>query len=177
MLGITILRTGYQLSWAGKNAEGVAVQRPASADRRSYVNHRLTRTAQIFPIFPIAFVLAGLVACHDDPQPLTLDDLSPNETRYVTRFVQLERARAVALADPERGTALLDSLAAVWGDSAAADTRTLLPVGAIRAAAVHDLLARILRTEQDSLILAPLPRRLAEPLPDPAAVPPEESSR
>ncbi len=144
------------------------------------MNRCLTRTAQIFRIFrifPIAFVLAGLAACHDDPQPLTLDDLSPSETRYVTRFVQLERARAVALADPESGAALLDSLAAVWGDSAAADTRILLPVGAVRAAAVHDLLARILRTEQDSLILAPVPRRLAEPLPDPAAVPPEESSR
>ncbi len=138
---------------------------------------RIARVIQIAPIAPIAFVLAGLTACQHDPQPLTLDDLSPSETRYVTRFVQLERARAVALADPERGTALLDSLAAVWGESAAADARTLLPVGPVRAAAVHDLLARILRTEQDSLIIAPSPRRLAEPLPDPASDPPEGSSR
>jgi hypothetical protein len=136
-----------------------------------------TQIARIARIAPIAFVLAGLAACQHDAQPLTLDDLSPSETRYVTRFVQLERARAVALADPEHGTALLDSLATVWGDSAAADARTLLPVGPVRAAAVHDLLARILRTEQDSLILAPLPRRLAEPLPDPASAPPEGSSR
>ena len=164
----------------------MAVQSPAPADRRSYVNRyvaqitqfaRIARIARVIQIAPIAVVLAGLTACQHDPQPLTLDDLSPSETRYVTRFVQLERARAVALADPERGTALLDSLAAVWGDSAAADARTLLPVGPVRAAAVHDLLARILRTEQDSLILAPVPRRLADPLPEPAAVPLEDSSR
>ena len=164
----------------------MAVQSPAPADRRSHVNRyvaqitgvaQITRVTQIARVIQIFFVLAGLTACQHDPQPLTLADLSPSETRYVTRFVQLERARAVALADPQRGNALLDSLATVWGDSAAADARTLLPVGPVRAAAVHDLLARILRTEQDSLIIAPLPRRLAEPLPDPASTPPEGSSR
>ena len=126
---------------------------------------------------PLAFVMAGLAACQNDAQPLTLADLSPSETRYLTHFVHLERARAVALADPKRGNVLLDSLAAAWGDSAAVDARTLLPVGPVRSAAVHDLLARILRAEQDSLILAPLPRRLADPLPEPAPAPPEESSR
>ena len=132
--------------------------------------------ARIAWIAQIAFVLVGSTACHDDPQPLTIDDLSPDETRYITRFVQLERARAVALADPERGNTLLDSLAAVWGDSAAADARALLPVGPVRSAAVHDLLARILRAEQDSLIIAPSPRRLAYPLPDPAPPPLADSA-
>lgn len=134
------------------------------------MNRRFTwtlRSVRSSRLFLFVVGLGGLVACQTEPQPLTLDDLTPDETRYVTRFVQLERARAVALADPELGDALLDSLAAAWGDSALALDHSKLPTDAVRSAAVHDLLGRILRAEQDSLIIAPSPRLLARPLPEP----------
>jgi hypothetical protein len=111
-------------------------------------------------------VLGG---CEAREPVLDLNDLTPAERRYIDRFVILERARAVALAAPERGEALLDSLAAAWGDSAAAAARTDLPTDPLRAAALQDLLRRILEAEADSLILAPRADRLTAPLPTPAA--------
>jgi hypothetical protein len=111
--------------------------------------------------------LAGLGGCGDQSPELTVADLSPGEMRYVTRFVTLERARAVALASPELSDALFDSLATAWGDTTAASVQAELPVEPARAAAVHDLLRRILKAEEDSLVRAPLVRRLAAPLPDP----------
>jgi hypothetical protein len=136
------------------------------------VNRRFYTILRSARLAALGAGLVGLAACQDEPQPLTLDDLTPDETRYVTRFVQLERARAVALADPESGAALLDSLAAAWGDSAAFEARAQLPAGPVRSAAVHELLAGILRAERDSLIIAPSPDRLAQPLPEPEPEPP-----
>ena len=107
----------------------------------------------------------------DDSAPLALDDLDAAEKRFVTRFVVLERARAVALVDATVGPALLDSLAAEWGDSSGVELQRGLPADPRRLAAVHDLLARILTAEQDSLIKAPRPDRLGAPLPHPTAPP------
>jgi hypothetical protein len=117
-----------------------------------------------------AFGLTLLASCGE--APLDLDDLTPAEREFVTRFVVLERARAVALAEPVIGTALLDSLAAAWGDSANAVARHQVPSRADRAAAVYDLLGRILAAESDSLIHAPLARRLTAPLPQDAQLRP-----
>ena len=47
---------------------------------------------------------------------------STNTPMIAERMVTLERAKAVALADREQGEALLDSLAAAWGDSFVAAT-------------------------------------------------------
>lgn len=104
-----------------------------------------------------------LTSCGD--RPLDLDDLTAPELEFVTRFVVLERARAVALAAPTVGTALLDSLAAAWGDSANVRARDQVPADPTRAAAVYDLLTRILTAEADSLVQAPVARRLTAPLP------------
>ncbi len=132
---------------------------------------RFHRRALLAP----AFALTLLASCGETP--LDLDDLTPAEREFVTRFVVLERARAVALAEPSAGTALLDSLAAAWGDSANALARSQVPARADRAAAVYDLLGRILAAESDSLVHAPLARRLTAPLPQGAqltpAAPPE----
>ena len=112
-----------------------------------------------------------LLASCSEPA-LDLDDLTPAEREFVTRFVVLERARAVALADPAAGTALLDSLAAAWGDSANAVARRQVPPQPARAAAVYDLLGRILAAESDSLVRAPVARRLTAPLPQGALLTP-----
>ena len=110
--------------------------------------------------------------CRGGEEPLQLADLNAAERRYVERFVVLERARAVAMVDAEAGPALLDSLAAAWGDSALAETGRGLSRRPLRMAAVQDLLVRILDAERDSLLQAPEPRRLAAPLPDPPPTPP-----
>jgi hypothetical protein len=121
-------------------------------------------------------LLLGSGGCrHDDARPLRLDDLTPDEHRFVTRFVVLERARAVALMDSDTGEALLDSLAASWGDSALAQAQANQPDDAQRQAALQTLIASILDAEEDSLVLAPEARRLAAPLLDPpeTETPPE----
>ena len=115
--------------------------------------------------------LALLVGCQDRAEYLELKDLDAAERQVVERFVVLERARAVALADPPRGAAILDSLAAAWGDSAAQEAEASLTSEPDRAHLIHDLLRRVLVAEQDSLIHAPEPRRLTAPLPAP--VPPD----
>jgi hypothetical protein len=119
-------------------------------------------------------LLAGcLPACHSSEKTLQLKDLTPAERRYIVRFVTLERARAVAMVNRERGQALLESLATAWGDSSLAETERGLSSRPRRAAAVQDLLVRILDAERDSLLHAPEARRLTAPLPEPPAAPPE----
>jgi hypothetical protein len=119
--------------------------------------------------------VAGLAGCEQRDPPLTMADLAPDELRYVERVVVLERAKAFALTDRAAGDALLDSLAAAWGDSALAETAAGIPAEPSRAAAVARLLAGILDAEQDSLIHAPRADRLAAPLPAPAQPPPPVS--
>lgn len=122
-------------------------------------------------------LLALLVAgCGQGPSELEYRQLRPAERLYVERFMVLERARAVALADPARGVALLDSLAATWGDTAEAEARAALPSDPRRAALVQDLMRRLLEAEADSLLLAPHPRRLQAPLPTPAPRPEPDAS-
>jgi len=119
-----------------------------------------------------ALILAAVVlggGCERASEQLALDDLSAAERRYVTRYILLERARAVALADPVAGIALLDSLALAWEDTAAAQARADLPTEPGRAAALHDLVRRLLEAEADSLVYAPRADRLDEPLPEPPA--------
>jgi len=108
--------------------------------------------------------------CDETNESLGLPDLSEAELRYVTRFVVLERARAVAMVKAERGTMLLDSLNTAWGDSSLTATLAGLSREPRRVAAVNDLLVRILDAERDSLVEAPQARRLTAPLPDPAPV-------
>jgi hypothetical protein len=112
-------------------------------------------------------LISALAGCQSEQEALQLPDLTPAEHEYITRFVTLERARAVALADLKRGTTLLDSLAAAWGDSSREEITRGLSREPLRMAAVNDLLARILKAERDSLLHAPEPRRLTSPLPDP----------
>jgi hypothetical protein len=131
---------------------------------------RFYRRVLLRPAFASIVVLTLLASCRE--APLDLDDLTPAEREFVTRYVVLERARAVALAEPTSGTALLDSLAAAWGDSANVVARKQVPPRAARAAAVYDLLGRILVAESDSLAHAPLARRLTAPLPQGAQLTP-----
>jgi hypothetical protein len=113
----------------------------------------------------------AVVACDRDPDQLTLAELTPDEALVVERFVVLERARALALADPELGELVLDSLAVAWGDSVEQDLLRRMPRQPRRASQLHDLLRRILEAENDSLTFAPRRDRLSAPLPQP--VPPE----
>ncbi|MEZ4387520.1 MAG: hypothetical protein R3D98_08060 [Candidatus Krumholzibacteriia bacterium] len=115
----------------------------------------------------ILFTILMLAAagCDRGSDTLTVADLTANESRYVQRFMVLERARALALADPDQGEAALDSLAAAWGDSAAVEAGRLLPTEPRRAQLVDDLLRRLLEAESDSLTHAPRRDRLAAPLP------------
>lgn len=118
-----------------------------------------------------------LAGCEpEEPPAIQLNDLGPNEYTYIYRLVTLERAKAVALVDRKTGVVLLDSLATAWGDSALADTRTLVPVEPMRAGQVNSLLLRILEAEADSLVHAPRPDRLQSPLPDPLPAVPEEET-
>jgi len=121
-----------------------------------------------------ACLLTGLYAgtgCEKSEAVLSADDLTDGERRYIDRVITLERARAVALDDRPAGEALLDSLAAAWGDSSLPETVAGLPDDPRRAAAVGDLLSRLLIAEQESLILAPRPDRLQAPWPRTDPVP------
>ena len=124
------------------------------------------RTCRLIPVAVLLLAAAG--GC-DQGEDLDLADLTPGEFLYVERMVVLERAKAVALSDREQGIALLDSLVAAWGDSALERTIAGLPGEPRRAAAVGRLLTGILLAEQDSLVNAPRPDRLAAPLPPPQA--------
>lgn len=123
-------------------------------------------TRQILLLLCGALILVA--ACQADPDQITVADLSPGEYQVVERYVVLERARAVALADPAAGVVILDSLAAAWGDSAAVEAEAALPTEPRRAALIDDLIRRLLEAETDSLVHAPEPHRLTAPLPEPA---------
>ncbi len=110
-------------------------------------------------------------ACDQAEQSLQLGDLRPEEYTYIERLVVLERAKAVALTDRQRGIILLDSLAVSWGDSVESETARLITREPHRAKIVHELLKRIVEAEKDSLLAAPLPRRVYAPLPDPLPKP------
>ena len=140
---------------------------PASAFRPSA--GRLRRAAVL-----VAASLA-VAGCSREPAAVQVSDLQPHERLFVERFVVLERARAVALADPAIGAALLDSLAGAWGDTAGDAFSAELSTRPHRAALVHDLLRRLLEAEADSLLFAPQSRRLGAPLPSPA--PPGDQPR
>ena len=122
------------------------------------------------PVPLAVLLLLAAVGCEQGDEP-GLADLTPGERLYVERMVVLERAKAVGLADRGQGNALLDSLAAAWGDSSLERTIAGLPDDPQRAAAVGRLLSGILLAEQDSLVNAPRPDRLAAPLPPPAFAP------
>jgi len=119
------------------------------------------------PWLCLAGLLALVPACDREPQPLQLADLTAEETLYIRRLMILERAKAVLMVDPPTGHVLLDSLAASWGDSAAAETVALVPRDPDRSVAVHELFGRIIEAETDSLLDAARPDRLNAPLPDP----------
>lgn len=125
-------------------------------------------TRRRIPILLAQAALLLLVSCTEESADLAVADLAPAEQEYVTRFVQLERARAVALRDRPDGEALLDSLAAAWGDSALVRAERSLSSDTERLAALHDLLERILAAEEDSLLQDPTRARLTAPLPTPA---------
>jgi hypothetical protein len=114
-----------------------------------------------------AIVTLAVVGCDHGSGEFTVSDLTADEARFVERYVVLERARMLLLADASAGEAVLDSLAAAWGDSAAVDALSWLPAHPARAAKVHDLLRRILEAENDSLTFAPHADRLDAPLPAP----------
>jgi len=121
----------------------------------------------------LALVLAtNLAGCERRQKSLQLSDLTQGERLYIERFMVLERTRAIALEDADLGAALTDSLAAAWGDSSLQEVQRGIPSEPARAAAIHDLLLRILAAERDSLVQVPAQRRLTAPLPDPPANPP-----
>ena len=114
-----------------------------------------------------AALLLAATGCENEKTQLTLTDLSGDEYRYVERMVVLERAKAVALIDRPAGDALLDSLAAAWGDSSLVETGAGAPGDPVRSEAVATLLRRVLAAERDSFMAAPRADRLQQPLMDP----------
>lgn len=120
----------------------------------------------------LAYLLPA-AGCEKNDGPLTLDDLSGGEFVFVERMVILERAKTVALLDRTAGDALLDSLAADWGDSSLSMTLAGAPDNPLRAEAVASLLRRILVAEQESLKVFSGYDRLRSPLPVPFQEPPE----
>lgn len=116
-------------------------------------------------------LLAALMpaaGCDKQDSPLTMADLSEEEYLFVERMVILERAKTAALLDRANGDALLDSVAAAWGDSSLPETLRGVPRDPIRSEAFAELLRRVLVAEQESLLVATGQERLHLPLPDPA---------
>ena len=115
----------------------------------------------------VAALLLAATGCENEKSQLALTDLSEDEYRYVERMVVLERAKAVALIDRPAGDALLDSLAAAWGDSSLVETWAGVPDDPVRSEAVATLLRGVLAAEKDSLMAAPRADRLRQPLMEP----------
>ncbi len=111
--------------------------------------------------------------CDKNNAPLALADLTGDEYVFVERMVILERAKTAALLDRETGDALLDSLAAAWGDSSLPLTLIGAPRDPVRSEKVAGLLRRVIEAEQESLLTSTGMDRMSRPLPDPANVPPE----
>ena len=118
-------------------------------------------------LLALCVALALCAGCEQAVPDLDLDSLNAGERLYFERVVAVERSRSVALVDRERGNALLDSLAAAWGDSIVPDVLAGLAGDPVRSEALHTLLARVVAAEHDSLLWAPGADRLALPLPDP----------
>ena len=124
----------------------------------------------------LTVLAAGLLSspgCEKEDHPLTLDDLTGGEYVYVERMVILERAKTIALIDRAAGDAVLDSLAAAWGDSSLDRTLAGAPQLPLRSEAVAALLRRVMAAEQDSLRVSSAFDRLPAPLPVPPAPEPE----
>jgi hypothetical protein len=119
---------------------------------------------------PTLVLLGGLLllgGCQKEAKTLELPDLTVGERLYFERIVAVERAKSVALVHREIGAALLDSLAAAWGDSAQTDVLHGLNGNPEHSIAVGELLLRVITAEQDSLRWNPGASRLHLPLPDP----------
>lgn len=127
---------------------------------------------RVFILFLVP-CLIGTTGCEKNDAPLALADLSGAEYVFVERMVLLERAKAAALLDREAGEALLDSMAAAWGDSSLAFTLAGAPRDPLRSEAVVTLLRRVMEAEQESLLTSSGLDRLEMPLPDPLPDPPE----
>lgn len=135
-------------------------------------SHRISRPARTGLLGAVLCSLLWSVGgCRETTRPLTLSRLSPTERLYVERVVAAERAKAVALVSRDVGEALLDSLAAAWGDSAVSETVRGLSGSPSRAIAFNDFLLQVVRAEQDSLLQLPGRNRLQLPLPPPATAP------
>lgn len=119
-------------------------------------------------VLAAALVVAG---CEEKAPTVELADLTETEHTYLTRLVVLERAKTAALVDRDRGEALLDSLAAAWGDSVVPRTLAGMPRDPTRVRAVGLLFARVMRAEHDSLLAVGGFARLHAPLPDPPPPP------
>jgi len=111
--------------------------------------------------------LLSFVGCGGQDRPLRLTDLTAPEHNYCEHIVLLERAKSVARYDRDRGDALLDSLAAAWGDSVESDTIAGLSTDPYRIAALAEFLGRVVAAEQDSLRQHPGLNRIHLPLPEP----------
>lgn len=131
--------------------EVISVPLPALPSSRCPTGRRAAVRAAAALVLVLAQMAAG-GGCDRRERPLTPRDLTDDESVYVTRILVLERVRAALVDDPFRGSALGDSLAAAWGDSARARTLDLAPTDPDRAALVHELLLRLLAAEQDSLL-------------------------
>ncbi len=133
-----------------------------------------------FPSRRVFFLLllTGLMVaagCEKGDTPLALADLSGAEYVFLERMVLLERAKAAALLDREVGEALLDSMAAAWGDSSLHITLAGAPRDPLRSEAVMALLHRVMEAEQESLLTSSGLDRLELPLPDPQPDPEPET--
>lgn len=115
-------------------------------------------------LFAGLFLLGG---CSQQEKTLELADLTAGERLYFERVVAVERAKSVALVYRATGEALLDSLAAAWGDSAQTDILKGLSGNPTHSMAVAELLGRVVDAEHDSLMRDPALNRLHLPLPDP----------
>ena len=117
-----------------------------------------------------ALILGGglllLAGCRQQNRTLQLSDLTAPERTYFEQVVAVERAKSVALIDLDVGSALLDSLAAAWGDSVQSTTLAGLSGSPSRSVAVGELLLRVVTAEQDSLRWHSGTNRLRLPLPD-----------
>lgn len=128
----------------------------------------IRRPQQFFLVTASLLATLLLVAgCRPRTRELALTELTAGERLYCERVIALERAKSVALIHRDIGEVLLDSLATAWGDSVIPTTMAGMPSESRRAIAVGELLARILRAEQDSLRWEPGANRLHLPLPDP----------
>lgn len=134
------------------------------------VNTKKSRFRHLIGMIPVVFIFSA--GCGDKTGNLLLADLNDAELVYLTRYVTIERARAVYAIDPELGAGLLDSLATTWGDSNAVEIQRRLPSDMPRLAQVNKLLIRILEAEEDSLVLAARPDRLNTPITDPPPLQP-----